>query len=155
MDLFSCSPRVIDDTKCGFSSYQQTPKERWVYSCLNERIRKITLTAEGKRIYTALSRTLNDLNQRDFRCKNEEIWCTLSVRPTFFSCRTSDSVLYTAFTHQSIETLLTGNENISFQGHGIDIAIYFDDQFPDKLYEAFMHEHDSGLYSSLLQSAAF
>ncbi|WP_254782123.1 LysR substrate-binding domain-containing protein, partial [Vibrio cholerae] len=29
--------------------------------------------------------------------------------------------------------LLTGNENISFQGSGIDVAIYFDDHMPDKL----------------------
>ncbi|ABU71572.1 hypothetical protein VIBHAR_02611 [Vibrio campbellii ATCC BAA-1116] len=37
--------------------------------------------------------------------------------------------------HPSIElNILTGNENVNFQGYGIDAAIYFDEQIPEKLW---------------------
>lgn len=106
--------------------------------------RKILLTAEGKRIYAALSRTLNDLNQEILDVKNEEVSGTLTIysRPTFAQSWLVPRIAefkqgYPAITLK----LLTGNENISFQGHGIDIAIYYDDQLPDKLCcQTFMQE---------------
>ncbi len=37
--------------------------------------------------------------------------------------------------------ILTGNENVNFQGGGIDLAIYFDDKTPEKLsYQHLMDE---------------
>ncbi|CDT91983.1 DNA-binding transcriptional regulator DsdC [Vibrio coralliirubri] len=106
--------------------------------------RRITLTSEGKRIYAALSRTLNDLNQEILDVKKEEISGTFTIysRPTFAQSWLVPRIANFKQRYPSITLkLLTGNENISFQGHGIDIAIYFDDLFPDKLFcQAFMHE---------------
>jgi len=99
--------------------------------------RKITLTEEGERIYHSLERTLNDLNQEIFDVKNGDVSGPLTVysRPSFAQCWLVPRIHSFKELYPSIDLkLLTGNENINFNGYGIDIAIYFDDHMPDKLF---------------------
>ncbi|MBW3695762.1 DNA-binding transcriptional regulator DsdC [Vibrio sp. T187] len=98
--------------------------------------RKISLTDEGERIYQSLNRTLNDLNQEILDVKSGEVSGVLTVysRPSFAQCWLVPRIHSFKERYPLIELkLLTGNENINFQGYGIDVAIYFDEKMPDKL----------------------
>ena len=99
--------------------------------------RKITLTEEGERIYLALNRTLNELNQEVMEVRNGEVSGELTIysRPSFAQCWLVPRLYLFKQKHPSIElNILTGNENVNFQGYGIDAAIYFDEQMPEKLW---------------------
>lgn len=99
--------------------------------------RKVVLTEEGQRIYHSLQKTLNNLNQEIIDIKNGETSGLLIIysRPSFAQCWLVPRIHAFKELYPSIDLkLLTGNENISFQGSGIDVAIYFDDHMPDKLY---------------------
>ncbi len=99
--------------------------------------RKITLTEEGERIYLALNRTLNELNQEVMEVRNGEVSGELTIysRPSFAQCWLVPRLYLFKQKHPSIElNILTGNENVNFQGYGIDAAIYFDEQIPEKLW---------------------
>ncbi|TQP36399.1 DNA-binding transcriptional regulator DsdC [Vibrio cholerae] len=98
--------------------------------------RKVELTEEGQRIYHSLQKTLNNLNQEIIDIKNCETSGLLTIysRPSFAQCWLVPRIHAFKELYPSIDLkLLTGNENISFQGSGIDVAIYFDDHMPDKL----------------------
>ena len=98
--------------------------------------RKILLTEEGKRIYQSLNRTLNELNQEILDVRNGDVSGPLTVyaRPSFAQCWLVPRIGSFKARYPSIGLkLLTGNENINFQGYGIDVAIYFDDHMPDAL----------------------
>ncbi len=93
--------------------------------------RKVELTEEGQRIYHSLQKTLNNLNQEIIDIKNGETSGLLTIysRPSFAQCWLVPRIHAFKELYPSIDLkLLTGNENISFQGSGIDVAIYFDDQ---------------------------
>jgi LysR family D-serine deaminase transcriptional activator len=99
--------------------------------------RKLTLTDEGKRIFQALTRTLDDLNQEIIEVRNKEISGPLTVysRPSFAQYWLIPRIKYFIERYPSIDLrILTGNERVNFQGYGIDLAIYYDDQIPKKLY---------------------
>ncbi|EGA66670.1 DNA-binding transcriptional regulator DsdC [Vibrio brasiliensis] len=99
--------------------------------------RKITLTEQGERIYQSLQRTLNDLNQEIHDVKSGDISGPLTVytRPSFAQCWLVPRIHLFKEHYPSIDLkLLTGNEKINFQGYGIDVAIYFDDHMPEKLF---------------------
>lgn len=106
--------------------------------------RKISLTTEGKRIYLSLKQSLNTLNQEIFEVRNGEVSGTLTIysRPSFAQCWLVPRIYKFKELHPAIELkILTGNENINFCGYGIDIAIYFDDKTPKKLwYQEIMSE---------------
>jgi LysR family D-serine deaminase transcriptional activator len=98
--------------------------------------RKILLTEEGKRIYQSLKRTLNQLNQEILDVRSGDVSGSLTVyaRPSFAQYWLVPRIGSFKACYPSIELkLLTGNENINFQGYGIDVAIYFDDHMPDAL----------------------
>ncbi len=85
--------------------------------------RKITLTEEGERIYLALNRTLNELNQEVMEVRNGEVSGELTIysRPSFAQCWLVPRLYLFKQKHPSIElNILTGNENVNFQGYGID-----------------------------------
>lgn len=106
--------------------------------------RKITLTEEGERIYLALKRTLNELNQEILEVKSGEVSGKLTIysRPSFAQCWLVPRIYSFKQRYPAIDLqILTGNENINFQGYGIDAAIYFDDRLPEKLWcKEFMQE---------------
>lgn len=106
--------------------------------------RKITLTEEGERIYIALNKTLNELNQEVMDVKSGDVSGKLTIysRPSFAQCWLVPRLYAFKKQYPSIElNILTGNENINFQGYGIDAAIYFDEQIPQKLwYKELMEE---------------
>ncbi len=107
--------------------------------------RKITLTEEGERIYTALNRTLNELNQEVMDVRSGDISGELTIysRPSFAQCWLVPRLYSFKQQYPLIELkILTGNENINFQGYGIDAAIYFDEHTPEKLwYQELMDEN--------------
>ncbi|MBF4248293.1 DNA-binding transcriptional regulator DsdC, partial [Vibrio anguillarum] len=129
-DELSLTPSAI--------SHRITKLEEEIGIKLFERAhRKITLTEEGERIYQSLKRTLNDLNQEILDVKNGDVSGPLTVysRPSFAQCWLVPRIYSFKERYPSIDLkLLTGNENINFQGYGIDVAIYFDDHMPDKLF---------------------
>ncbi|MCW8335040.1 DNA-binding transcriptional regulator DsdC [Vibrio paucivorans] len=99
--------------------------------------RKITLTEEGVRIYQSLQKALNELNQEIFDVKSGDVSGPLTVysRPSFAQCWLVPRIHDFNQRYPDIELrLLTGNENVDFQGYGIDVAIYFDDHRPKKLH---------------------
>lgn len=99
--------------------------------------RKITLTEEGERVYQSIKQTLNALNQEILDVKSGDISGTLTIysRPSFAQCWLVPRLYAFKQLYPSIELkILTGNENVNFQGYGIDAAIYFDDQMPEKLW---------------------
>lgn len=84
--------------------------------------RKILLTTEGKRIYAALSRTLNDLNQEILDVKNEEISGTLTIysRPTFAQSWLVPRIAEFKQRYPAITLkLLTGNKTLAFKATGL------------------------------------
>ncbi|USD42989.1 DNA-binding transcriptional regulator DsdC [Vibrio sp. SCSIO 43135] len=99
--------------------------------------RKITLTEEGVRIYQSLQKALNELNQEIFDVKSGDVSGPLTVysRPSFAQCWLVPRIHDFNQRYPDIELrLLTGNENVDFQGYGIDVAIYFDEHRPKKLH---------------------
>ncbi|OUR76076.1 colanic acid biosynthesis glycosyltransferase WcaA [Colwellia psychrerythraea] len=99
--------------------------------------RKIALTSDGERIYIAVKSSLSSLNQEIFEVKSNEISGELTVysRPSFAQCWLVPRIASFQKQYPAISlNILTGNENINFHGHGIDVAIYFDEKQPSKLY---------------------
>lgn len=98
--------------------------------------RKIELTSEGQRVFWAIKSSLEHLNQEILEIKNQELSGTLTVysRPSIAQCWLVPKLANFAERHPAINlNILTGNENVNFHGHGIDLAIYFDDTPPEKL----------------------
>ncbi|ASI93684.1 DNA-binding transcriptional regulator DsdC [Vibrio rotiferianus] len=106
--------------------------------------RKVALTEDGERIYSAVNRILNEINQELSDVKNGDISGDLTVysRPSFAQSWLVPRIHTFIKQYPSIKlNILTGNENINFQGHGIDVAIYFNDEIPSKLwYQELMEE---------------
>ncbi len=99
--------------------------------------RKIELTKEGERIYIAVSSSLTSLNQEILEVKSNEISGELTVysRPSFAQSWLVPRISGFQKQYPAISlNILTGNENINFHGHGIDVAIYFDEKQPSKLH---------------------
>jgi len=99
--------------------------------------RKITLTEEGERIYQSLTRSLNEINQEILDVKSGDVSGSLTIysRPSFAQCWLVPRLYEFTQRYPFIELkLLTGNENIKFQGYGIDAAIYFDEGQPDNVW---------------------
>ncbi len=98
--------------------------------------RKIELTSGGKRIYIAITSSLSTLNQEILEVKNNEISGELTIysRPSFAQCWLVPRISDFQKQYPAISlNILTGNENINFHGHGIDVAIYFDEKKLSKL----------------------
>lgn len=99
--------------------------------------RKISLTTEGERIYLTLKQSLNALNQEILEVQSGEVSGTLTIysRPSFAQCWLVPRIYKFKQLYPAIELkILSGNENINFYGYGIDIAIYYDDKTPKKLW---------------------
>ena len=99
--------------------------------------RKIELTNGGERIYIAIKSSLSSLNQEVLEVKNNEVSGELTIysRPSFAQGWLVPKIADFQKKHPAISlNILTGNENINFNGHGIDVAIYFDEKKHNKLY---------------------
>jgi len=99
--------------------------------------RKIELTNEGERIYIAIQSSLSSLNQEICEVKNNEVSGELTIysRPSFARCWLVPRIAGFQNKYPAISlNILTGNETINFHGHGIDVAIYFDDKQMNKLF---------------------
>ncbi|WP_064607481.1 DNA-binding transcriptional regulator DsdC [Photobacterium sp. J15] len=98
--------------------------------------RRIKLTSEGERIYTALQSSLALINQEVAEIRNNEISGALTVysRPSIAQCWLVPKLADFHRRHPSITLdILTGNENINFSNYNIDLAIYYDNQPPEGL----------------------
>jgi LysR family D-serine deaminase transcriptional activator len=98
--------------------------------------RKVELTDEGRRIFWTIKSSLERLNQEVLEIKNQQLSGSLTVysRPSIAQCWLVPKLSQFAKLHPYINlNILTGNENVNFHGHGIDLAIYFDDSPPEKL----------------------
>lgn len=98
--------------------------------------RKIELTGEGQRVFWAIKMSLEHMNQEILEIKNQRLSGSLTVysRPSIAQCWLVPKLSHFTQLHPSINlNILTGNENVNFHGHGIDLAIYFDDSPSDKL----------------------
>ncbi len=99
--------------------------------------RRIELTLDGERIYWALRKNLDDINQEIIDIKNQEISGELTVysRPSIAQCWLVPKIADFAYQYPSIQlNLLTGNDEVNFRGYGIDLAIYYDDTVHSNLY---------------------
>ncbi len=99
--------------------------------------RRIELTLDGERIYWALRKNLDDINQEILDIKNQEISGELTVysRPSIAQCWLVPKIADFANLYPSIQVnVLTGNDDVNFRGYGIDIAIYYDDITRTNLY---------------------
>ncbi|MDD9340865.1 MAG: DNA-binding transcriptional regulator DsdC [Providencia heimbachae] len=99
--------------------------------------RRIELTLDGERIYWALRKNLDDINQEILDIKNQEISGELTVysRPSIAQCWLVPKIANFANLYPSIQVnVLTGNDDVNFRGYGIDIAIYYDDITRPNLY---------------------
>lgn len=99
--------------------------------------RRIELTLDGERIYWALRKNLDDINQEIIDIKNQEISGELTVysRPSIAQCWLVPRIADFAYQYPSIQlNLLTGNDDVNFRGYGIDIAIYYDDILRSNLH---------------------
>ncbi|SFP89038.1 DNA-binding transcriptional regulator DsdC [Enterovibrio norvegicus] len=99
--------------------------------------RKITLTEEGRRIYFALTQTLNTLNQEVMDVRSGDVSGALTIysRPSFAQGWLVPRLRHFSQRYPSISlTILTGNEHVNFQGFGIDAAIYFEKSAPEDLW---------------------
>ncbi|SQI44149.1 Gcv operon activator [Leminorella richardii] len=98
--------------------------------------RRIELTSEGQRVYWSLKSSLESLNQEILEIKSRELSGCLTVysRPSIAQCWLVPKLAQFSQQHPAISlNVLTGNENVNFQGYGIDLAIYFDDKTPERL----------------------
>ncbi len=98
--------------------------------------RKVELTEEGKRVFWALKTSLDGLNQEILEIKSQELSGTLTVysRPSIAQCWLVPKLADFTRRYPAISlNILTGNENVNFQGTGIDLAVYFDDSPPRQL----------------------
>lgn len=136
-DELSISPSAV--------SHRMTALEEELGFKLFQRYhRRVELTAEGERVYWTLRSTLEHLNQEIFDIKSQELSGSLTVysRPSIAQCWLVPKLADFTAQHPSINlTILTGNENVNFRGYGIDLAIYFDAEPPQKLaYHYLMNE---------------
>lgn len=97
--------------------------------------RSIELTLEGKKIYAALSHSLQYLNEEILDIHSQDISGELTIytRPSLAQCwlipKISDFIERYPFIQL---TILTGNEQVNLHGAGMDLAIYYDtDQHKD------------------------
>lgn len=99
--------------------------------------RRVELTSDGERIYWALRKNLDDINQEIIDIKNQEISGELTVysRPSLAQCWLIPGIADFTDQYPAIQlNLLTGNDDVNFRGYGIDIAIYYDDISRPNLY---------------------
>ncbi|MEC4726596.1 DNA-binding transcriptional regulator DsdC [Shewanella sp. D64] len=99
--------------------------------------RRIELTKDGKRLFLKLKDSLRSLNQEVFEIKNQEVSGKLTVysRPSIAQCWLVPKIADFCRQYPAISiNILTGNENINFNGDQIDLAIYYDNQPRSKLY---------------------
>lgn len=99
--------------------------------------RRIELTSDGERIYWALRKNLDDINQEIIDIRNQEISGELTIysRPSIAQCWLIPKLADFMHQYPSIQlNILTGNEDVNFRGYGIDIAIYYDDLIRHNLY---------------------
>ncbi|MGR5233830.1 DNA-binding transcriptional regulator DsdC [Vibrio rotiferianus] len=140
---FSLAAEELSMTPSAISHRINKLEEELGISLFRRSHRRITLTEEGERIYIALNRTLNELNQEVMDVRSGEVSGELTIysRPSFAQCWLVPRLYSFKQLYPSIElNILTGNENISFQGYGIDAAIYFDEHIPDKLWSQVLME---------------
>ncbi|MEQ4987270.1 DNA-binding transcriptional regulator DsdC [Proteus vulgaris] len=134
---FALAAEELSLTPSAISHRINTLEEELGIKLFNRFHRRIELTEEGERIYWALKKTLEDINQEILDIHNQEISGVLTVysRPSIAQCWLVPRISDFTERYPSIElNLLTGNDDINFRGYGIDLAIYFDDKQLQNLY---------------------
>lgn len=99
--------------------------------------RRIELTDDGKRLFIKLKDSLRSLNQEVLEIKNQEVSGKLTVysRPSIAQCWLVPKIADFCRQYPAISiNILTGNENINFNGYQIDLAIYYDNRPRSKLF---------------------
>ena len=98
--------------------------------------RRIELTRDGRNLFNVFKKSLNILNQEILEIKNQEIIGTLTIysRPSFAQRWLVPKLgQFTKLYPYITVNVLSGNEIIDFNKHRIDLAIYYDDLFYEKL----------------------
>lgn len=134
---FALAAEELSLTPSAISHRINTLEKELGIKLFNRFHRRIELTEEGERIYWALKKTLEDINQEVLDIYNQEISGVLTVysRPSIAQCWLVPRISDFTQRYPSIElNLLTGNDDINFRGYGIDLAIYFDDKHLKNLY---------------------
>lgn len=134
---FALAAEELSLTPSAISHRINTLEDELGIKLFNRFHRRIELTEEGERIYWALKKTLEDINQEILDIRNQEVSGILTVysRPSIAQCWLVPRISDFTQCYPSIElNLITGNDDINFRGYGIDIAIYFDDKHLQNLY---------------------
>lgn len=134
---FALAAQELSLTPSAISHRINTLEDELGIKLFNRFHRRIELTCEGERIYWALKKMLEDINQEILDIYNQEASGILTIysRPSIAQCLLVPHIADFIQHYPSIElNLLTGNDDINFRGYGIDLAIYFDDKHLKNLY---------------------
>ena len=107
--------------------------------------RKVELTHEGRRVFWVLQTSLDALNQEVLDIRNQALsgMLTIYARPSIAQCWLVPVLGDFTRRYPSISlTVLTGNDNVSLQRQGIDLALYFDDAPPPQLEHHFLMDEE-------------
>ncbi|ELR66787.1 D-serine dehydratase transcriptional activator [Photobacterium marinum] len=123
-------------------SHRITSLEEELGFKLFERLhRKVKLTSEGDRIYSILQTSFDLLNKEISEINSNDISGSLVIysRPSIAQQLIIPQLVDFHNKYPSITLdILTGNENINFNNHNIDLAIYFDDKPPNGLHYQYL-----------------
>jgi len=104
----------------------------------NRSHRKVDLTAEGERIFAAMSASLDYLNKELQGIKNEGCSGRLTVycRPSFAQSWLSPAIASFFEAYPLIDLVIfTGNEDIDLHRMGVDLSVSFDDASHDRFHQ--------------------
>lgn len=103
--------------------------------------RKVELTAEGERIFAAMSTSLDYLNQELQGIKNEGCAGRLTVycRPSIAQSWLSPAIATFLEAYPLIDLVIfTGNEDIDLHRMGVDLSISFDNAAPGRFHQEYL-----------------
>ncbi len=92
--------------------------------------RKIELTSDGEKLFYSLQKSFDSINRDIFEIKNQEIIGSLTIyaRPSLAQSWLVPKLSGFIKKYPYITlNILTGNEQVNFNHHNIDLAIYYDD----------------------------
>ncbi|WP_373099941.1 MULTISPECIES: DNA-binding transcriptional regulator DsdC [Pasteurellaceae] len=99
--------------------------------------RRIELTYEGKKLFHTLQQSFDMLNKEIFDIRHQEISGELIIyaRPSLAQSWLVPQLAGFAQKYPYITlNMLTGNETINFERYKVDLAIYYDDLYDEKLH---------------------
>ncbi|EEX31875.1 MULTISPECIES: DNA-binding transcriptional regulator DsdC [Vibrio] len=105
--------------------------------------RKVTLTADGEQLFTSVTLALSQLNSSIEQVKSGHIsgGLTIYARPSFAHDWLAPRLHDFCEQYPSIDIkLITGNDTLDLNRHGIDLAIYYSNVTPDASWSLKLNE---------------